>query len=88
MLFRLLCNCRLPDEEAGEIPAACVVLKPGATETEEDIIEYVASNVAGYKKVRAVRFVDAIPKSTSGKILRRVLRDKITENIINKIKDG
>ncbi|KAI4368501.1 hypothetical protein MLD38_017052 [Melastoma candidum] len=71
----------LPDEEAGEIPAACVVLNPGAIETEEDIIEYVASNVAGYKKVRVVRFVDAIPKSPSGKILRRLLREELLEHI-------
>ncbi|KAI4385308.1 hypothetical protein MLD38_003350 [Melastoma candidum] len=67
----------LQDEEAGEIPAAWVVLKPGAKETEGDIMEYVAANVAGYKKVRAVRFVDEIPKSPSGKILRRLIRDEI-----------
>ncbi|KAG9449382.1 hypothetical protein H6P81_009347 [Aristolochia fimbriata] len=55
----------LPDEEAGEVPAACVVMNPNANETEEDIINYVASNVATYKKVRVVQFVDAIPKSHS-----------------------
>ena len=68
---------RLPDEEAGEIPAACVVLAPDAKETttEEQIISYVASNVAHYKKIRVVHFVDSIPKSPSGKIMRRLLKD-------------
>lgn len=77
---------RLPDEEAGEIPAACVVLIPGAEESEDDIIDYVASNVAGYKRVRAVRFVDSIPKSPSGKILRRLLRDEMMQHMQMKAK--
>ncbi|VVA93671.1 unnamed protein product [Arabis nemorensis] len=67
----------LPDEEAGEIPVACVVINPKAKEKEEDILNFVAANVAHYKKVRAVHFVDSIPKSLSGKIMRRLLRDKI-----------
>ncbi|KAJ6702223.1 4-COUMARATE--COA LIGASE-LIKE 1 [Salix koriyanagi] len=67
----------LPDEEAGEIPAACVVMSKGAEESEEDIMEFVASNVAHYKKVRVVQFVDSIPKSPSGKIMRRLLKEKM-----------
>ncbi|KAJ6713024.1 4-COUMARATE--COA LIGASE-LIKE 1 [Salix purpurea] len=67
----------LPDEEAGEIPAACVVMSKGAEESEEDIMEFVASNVARYKKVRVVQFVDSIPKSPSGKIMRRLLKEKM-----------
>ncbi|GAB2280643.1 4-coumarate--CoA ligase-like 1 [Dionaea muscipula] len=70
----------LPDEEAGEIPAACVVMGRNAKDmSEEDVMKYVASNVSSYKRVRAVYFTDMIPKSPSGKILRRVLRDKILE---------
>lgn len=72
---------RLPDEEAGEIPAACVVMNPNAKENERDIMEYVASNVAQYKKVRVLQFVDTIPKSPSGKIMRRLLKDKMMENM-------
>lgn len=68
---------RLPDEEAGEIPVACVVMNPKAKEKEEDILSFVAANVAHYKKIRAVYFVDSIPKSLSGKIMRRLLRDNI-----------
>lgn len=62
-----------PDEEAGEVPKAFVVLKPGATATAEDIMAFVAERVAPYKKVRRVAFIDAIPKVPSGKILRRKL---------------
>ena len=65
----------LPDEEAGEIPAAFVVLHPGAVATEEEVMAYVAERVATYKQIRRLTFIDAVPKSTSGKILRRVLRD-------------
>jgi acyl-CoA synthetase (AMP-forming)/AMP-acid ligase II len=66
----------LPDEEAGEIPAAYVALKAGTEATPEEIQEYVAERVAHYKHIRRLTFVDAIPKSASGKILRRVLRDQ------------
>jgi 4-coumarate--CoA ligase len=47
----------------------------GAPENEADMMAYVAGRVASYKKLRMLRFVDAIPKSVSGKILRRQLRD-------------
>ena len=63
----------VPDEAAGEIPKAVVVLKPGQTLSADDVMAFVADHVAPYKKVRAVAFADAIPKSASGKILRRVL---------------
>jgi len=66
----------LPDDEAGEIPAAYVVLKEGEAATEAEIQEFVAGQVATYKHVRKLTFVDAIPKSASGKILRRILRDQ------------
>lgn len=60
-----------PDEEAGEVPKAFVVLKVDAT--EEEIKEFVAARVAPYKKIRQVEFIERIPKSASGKILRRIL---------------
>lgn len=61
----------VPDPEAGELPKAYVVLKGEAT--AEDIMQFVAKRVAPYKKIRRVEFIDKIPKSASGKILRRVL---------------
>ena len=59
----------IPDEEAGEIPVAHVVLRPGAEVTAEEIQAFVAGQVAYYKQIRKVVITDAIPKSTSGKIL-------------------
>jgi len=66
----------VPDDEAGEIPKAFVVCKPGESVTEAQIQEFVGQHVAHYKQVRLVEFVDEIPKSASGKILRRMLRDR------------
>jgi len=65
----------VPDDEAGEIPKAFVVSAPGATVTGTEIQDFVAGHVASYKQVRIIEFIDAIPKSASGKILRRELRD-------------
>src|SRR2546425_1927815 len=64
--------CR--DDEAGEIPKAFIVLKGSAT--TEELMGFVAERVAPHKKIRAVEFIDQIPKSLSGKILRRVLVER------------
>ena len=53
-----------------------MVVKPGMELTAEEMQEYVAEHVATYKHIRMVEFIDAIPKSPSGKILRRMLRDR------------
>ncbi|MQL97735.1 hypothetical protein Taro_030433, partial [Colocasia esculenta] len=66
----------VPDEVAGEIPAACLVMAAAAGESVEEMMEYVASRVASYKRIRVLHFVDSIPKSSSGKIMRRLLRDQ------------
>ena len=69
----------IPDEEAGEIPKGVVVLKdPEATSDEmaESIMAFVADRVAPHKRVRSLDFIDQVPKSASGKILRRVLVDQ------------
>jgi acyl-CoA synthetase (AMP-forming)/AMP-acid ligase II len=67
----------MADEEAGQVPKAFVVLKDRSS--TEDIMTYVADRVARYKRVRQIEVIDQIPRSPSGKILRRVLvqRDKI-----------
>src|SRR6266550_2956205 len=62
------------DDEAGEVPKAFVV-KKGET-TAEAIMEFVEGRVAPHKSLRFVEFIDQIPKSAAGKILRRVLVDK------------
>lgn len=63
-----------PDDEAGEVPKAIVVLRQ---ESEaEPILDFVATRVAPHKKIRYLEFVDKIPKSASGKILRRLLVER------------
>ena len=72
-----------PDEEAGEIPKAFVVVKPDTTLTADEVIAYVAERVSPQKKVRKVEFIDAIPKVPSGKILRRQLVERERQSISN-----
>jgi len=70
---------RQADEEAGEIPKAYVVLKPGSAGpavTAEALMDWIAEQVAPHKRVRQLEFIDQIPKSASGKILRRMLMDR------------
>ncbi|MBB4986152.1 MULTISPECIES: 4-coumarate--CoA ligase family protein [Streptomyces] len=65
------------DPDGTEIPKAFVVRQPAAPGlTAEDVMAHVAARVSPYKKVRAVEFVDAVPRAASGKILRRELRDR------------
>lgn len=64
----------IPDEEAGELPKAFVVASGDLS--EQDVIDFVAEKVAPHKKIRLVELTDEIPKSASGKILRRVLIEK------------
>ena len=65
----------VPDEEWGEAVKAVVVLKPGASATEQEIIDTAREHLASYQKPRSVEFVDALPKAPTGKILKRDLRD-------------
>ena len=66
-----------PDDEAGEVPKGIIVLKQPVE--PEALLEFVAERVAPYKRLRHVEFIDQIPKSPSGKILRRVLVDRERE---------
>ena len=65
----------MPDEAGGEVPKACVVAAGDDLDPDE-LMAWVAERVAPYKRIRAVELVDEIPKSASGKILRRMLRDR------------
>ncbi|KAL4193579.1 hypothetical protein AMTRI_Chr06g200210 [Amborella trichopoda] len=62
-----------PDEEAGQIPMAFVVRRPGSSLSEKQVMEFIAKQVAPYKKIRKLSFVGSIPKSPAGKILRKDL---------------
>jgi len=66
----------IQDDEAGELPKAFITVAPGQSLTEDDVMQFVADQVASYKKIRLVEFIDVVPKSASGKILRRELRDR------------
>jgi acyl-CoA synthetase (AMP-forming)/AMP-acid ligase II len=64
-----------PHPEYGEVPVAYVVLRGMISLSAEDIIEYAAQGLAKYKRLVRVTFMDAIPRSPSGKILRRLLKN-------------
>jgi acyl-CoA synthetase (AMP-forming)/AMP-acid ligase II len=64
------------DPDDGEVPVAVVVPRPGADPDPEDLLAWVAERVAPHKRIRDLEFIDQIPKSASGKILRRVLIDR------------
>ncbi len=63
------------DESAGEIPVAFVSLKEGAQATAQELMEFVNGQVAPYKKLREIRFIDKLPLFASGKLNRRALID-------------
>ncbi|KAF6170191.1 hypothetical protein GIB67_038724, partial [Kingdonia uniflora] len=69
------------DDEAGEVPVAFVVKRSGSSLSQVDVINFVASQVAPYKKVRQVVFTHLIPKSAAGKILRRHLRNSLASRM-------
>jgi fatty-acyl-CoA synthase len=66
----------LPDPKWGEVGKACVVLKPGAALTEAELIQFMAERLAKFKLPKSVVFLDALPISAAGKILKRELRDQ------------
>lgn len=65
----------VPDEVKGELACAYVVLNHGATATEDELIAYAGEHLAAYKRPRMVRFVDVLPTTSTGKIMRRKLID-------------
>jgi acyl-CoA synthetase (AMP-forming)/AMP-acid ligase II len=69
----------VPDPSWGEAVKAVVVLVPGEKATEEELIAFCKDNIASYKKPKSVVFVEDLPKSNYGKILKRELREKYSE---------
>jgi acyl-CoA synthetase (AMP-forming)/AMP-acid ligase II len=69
------------DERAGEVPVAAVHLQPGSHVTAAELERLVADTLATYKRVHQVVLVDAIPRTPSGKVLRRTLRDELAPTV-------
>jgi long-chain acyl-CoA synthetase len=67
----------VPDPDAGEVPNAFVVARKGCTLSEAALTDYFSKRLAGYKMIRKWHLADAIPRTPSGKILRRELRDRL-----------
>lgn len=66
----------VPDPRWGEVGKACVVLKPGASATEDELLAFLREHLAGYKVPKSVVFLDSLPISAAGKILKRELRER------------
>jgi fatty-acyl-CoA synthase len=66
----------VPDEKWGEIPKAIVVLKPESTAREHDLLEFCRARLSHYKCPRSIDFVESLPKTGSGKVLKRELRQR------------
>lgn len=66
----------VPDDRWGEIPKALVVLKPGESLNEEEMIQYCRTVLPGFKIPKSVEFLSALPKGGTGKILKKELREK------------
>jgi fatty-acyl-CoA synthase len=66
----------LPDTKWGEVGKACVILKPGQSATEEELLRLMTERLAKYKVPKSVTFLESLPISAAGKILKRELRDQ------------
>jgi len=66
----------VPDAKWGEVGKACVVFKPGQSTTEDELLAHMQAHLAKYKVPKSVEFMDALPLSSMGKILKRELREK------------
>ena len=72
----------IPDEEAGEVPKAFVVRKATSPDlSAEELVQFAADRLASYKTLREVAFLEAIPRSPTGKILRRVLKEQEVQKL-------
>jgi acyl-CoA synthetase (AMP-forming)/AMP-acid ligase II len=80
--------CGIPDPYWGEAVHAVVVRQPGATVSDREIIDHCAGHLAGYKKPKAVDFVEALPVSGYGKVLRREVRARYWEGQDGRIGGG
>ena len=69
-----------PDEKWGEVGRAVVVLRPGAQARDRDILAFLDGRIARYKIPKSVRFADSLPRTATGKILKKALRESFGDN--------
>jgi acyl-CoA synthetase (AMP-forming)/AMP-acid ligase II len=65
----------VPDDQWGESVKAVVQLRPGSTATADELVDFAAARIAGYKKPRSVDFVEELPRDAAGKLLKRKIRE-------------
>ncbi len=75
----------VPDAQWGEVPKALVVLKPGAAATADEVIRFCRERLAHFKVPKSVEFLDALPKSGTGKILKAELREKYWAGLAKRV---
>lgn len=69
----------VPDDKWGEVPKALIVMKPGSSATEAELIDFCRSRIAHYKCPRSVEFVESLPKTATGKVLKKGLRARYSK---------
>ena len=75
----------LPDPHWGECVAAAIVLRPGATADADELRAFVRGKLAGYKVPKEIRIIDALPRTGTGKVLKRELRSMKKEDFIQNV---
>ena len=70
----------IPDEQWGEVPKALVVAKPGSSVSEAELLEFCRSCIAHYKCPHSIEFVESLPKTATGKVLKKRLREQYWTN--------
>ncbi|MNL64904.1 Short-chain-fatty-acid--CoA ligase [compost metagenome] len=71
----------VPDQKYGEEVCAWIVLKPGASATEDEIRDFCRDQIAHYKIPRYIRFVDEMPMTITGKVQKFVMRERMTQDL-------
>jgi long-chain acyl-CoA synthetase len=71
----------VPDERWGETVKALVVARPGTAPSAEELVAFARERIAGYKLPRSIDFVDELPRTPSGKVLKRDLRERYAASV-------
>ena len=74
-----------PDERWGEVPYAVVVLKGGAEATETELVEFCREHLAHFKCPKRVDFIEALPRTATGKIQKNLLRERFWKDQAKKV---